>query len=227
LFFMPFNLIQIQGYSPLEAGASLLPISIILGTFSGWAGGLVSKYGAKIPLIVGPLIVAGAFLYITQIGIGGSYWTTIFPAVLIMAIGLTIVFAPLSTTVMSSAPMRLSGTASGVNNALISTANVLFVSLLGVVALQAFSAAVDHRIEPLELPALVRAQIEDETVKLANATAPVSLNSSQQAAVNSIFDLAFVDAFKVLMLFCAGLSVASAGVSWFMIDRKGHVQESG
>jgi EmrB/QacA subfamily drug resistance transporter len=227
LFFMPFNLIQIQGYSPLEAGASLLPISIILGTFSGWAGSLVSKYGAKIPLIVGPLIVAAAFLFITQIGIGGSYWTTIFPAVIIMAIGLTIVFAPLSTTVMSSAPMRLSGTASGVNNALISTANVLFVSLLGVVALHAFSSAVEHRIEPLQLPALVREQIEDETVKLANATAPASLNSSQQAAVNNVFDLAFIDAFRVLMLFCAGLSVASAGVSWFMIDRKGHVRESG
>ena len=227
LFFMPFNLIQIQGYTPLEAGASLLPISIVLGAFSGWAGGLVSKFGAKLPLIVGPLIVTVAFLYITQIGIGGSYWTTIFPAVLIMAIGLTIVFAPLSTTVMSSAPMRLSGTASGINNALISTANVLFVSLLGVVALHSFSAAVDRRIEPLQLSPMIREQIDEETVKLANAGAPRSLNSSQQAAVNNIFDLAFVDAFKILMLFCAGLSAASAAVSWRMIDSKGHAREPG
>ena len=220
LFFMPFNLIQIQGYSPLEAGASLFPISVILGIFSGWAGGLVAKYGAKLPLIIGPLIVTAAFLYITQIGIGGSYWLTIFPAVIIMAIGLTIVFAPLSTTVMSSAPMRLSGTASGVNNALISTANVLFVSLLGVVALQSFSAAVDRRIRPLDLPPLAIQQIGAETVKLANARAPDSLNASQQAAVNNIFDVAFVDAFRVLMLICAGLSAASALVSWRMIDGK-------
>lgn len=225
LFFMPFNLIQIQGYSPLEAGASLFPISVILGAFSGWAGGLVSKYGAKLPLIVGPLIVAAAFLFITQIGIGGSYWLTIFPAVVIMAIGLTIVFAPLSTTVMSSAPMRLSGTASGINNALISTANVLFVSLLGVVALHSFSAAVDRRIQPLDLPPLAVEQIDAETVRLADATAPASLNSSQQAAVNNIFDLAFVDAFRVLMVFCAGLSVASAVVSWRMIDGKPRVRE--
>lgn len=227
LFFMPFNLIQIQGYSPLEAGASLFPISVILGAFSGWAGGLVSRYGAKLPLIVGPLIVAAAFLYITQIGIGGSYWLTIFPAVVIMAIGLTIVFAPLSTTVMSSAPMRLSGTASGINNALISTANVLFVSLLGVVALQSFSAAVDRRIQPMDLPPLAIQQIDSETVKLADATAPASLNASQQAAVNNIFDLAFVDAFRSLMVFCAGLSVASSVVSWRMIDGKPRSKEPG
>jgi hypothetical protein len=220
LFFMPFNLIQIQGYSPLEAGASLFPISVVLGLFSGWAGGLVAKYGAKLPLILGPLIVAVAFLFITTIGIGGSYWVTIFPAVVIMAIGLTIVFAPLSTTVMSSAPMRLSGTASGINNALISTANVLFVSLLGVVALYSFGTAVHRRIEPLDLQPLAVEQIDSETVKLANATAPSSLNSSQRAAVNNIFDLAFVDAFRVLMFFCAGLSVASAVVSWRMIDGK-------
>ena len=227
LFFMPFNLIQIQGYTPLEAGASLFPISVILGIFSGWAGGLVSRYGAKLPLIVGPLIVAAAFLFIAQIGIGGSYWLTIFPAVVIMAIGLTIVFAPLSTTVMSSAPMRLSGTASGINNALISTANVLFVSLLGVVALQSFGAAVDRHVQPLELPALALQQIDAETVKLADATAPSSLNSSQQAAVNNIFDLAFVDAFKTLMVFCAGLSVASAVVSWRMIDGKPQTTKPG
>jgi EmrB/QacA subfamily drug resistance transporter len=227
LFFMPFNLIQIQGYSPLEAGASLFPISVILGAFSGWAGGLVSKYGAKLPLIVGPLIVTAAFLFITQIGIGGSYWLTIFPAVVIMAVGLTIVFAPLSTTVMSSAPMRLSGTASGINNALISTANVLFVSLLGIVALRSFGSAVDRRIESLDLPPLAVEQIAAETVRLADATAPDSLNSSEKAAVNNIFDLAFVDAFKVLMVFCAGLSVASAGVAWRMIDGKPREKEAG
>lgn len=123
--------------------------------------------------------------------------------------------------------MRRSGTASGINNALISTANVLFVSLLGVVALQSFSAAVDRRIQPLDLPPLAVEQIDAQTVRLADATAPTSLNSSQQAAVNNIFDLAFVDAFKVLMVFCAGLSVASAVVSWRMIDSKPRASEPG
>jgi len=74
---------------------------------------------------------------------------------------------------------------------------------------------------------MIREQIDEETVKLANAGAPRSLNSSQQAAVNNIFDLAFVDAFKILMLFCAGLSAASAAVSWRMIDSKGHAREPG
>lgn len=220
IFFLPFNLIQIQGYDILQAGAGFLPFPIILGVFSGWAGGLVSRYGAKLPLMIGPLIVSVGFLLFGQIGLGGNYWLTFFPAIIVMAIGMTLVVAPLTTTVMGSAPMRLSGTASGINTAINSTANVLAVAILGVVALATFSSSIDRQLQETDLSPQAITEIEAEQVKLANAQAPESLPPAEQDAVNHIFDLAFIDAFRVLMYACAGLGLTSAAVSWLMIEGK-------
>jgi len=220
IFFLPFNLIQVQGYDIIQAGLGFLPFPIIVGAFSGWAGTLVSRYGSKLPLIIGPLIVAVGLILFGQAGLGGSFWLTFFPAVIIMAIGMTVVIAPLTTTVMSSAPKRLSGTASGINTSINSTANVLAVAILGVVALSVFNSAVEQRLEPMDLSAQATAEIEMETRKLANAQAPDSLPLSQQTEVNRAFDLAFVDAFRVLMYICAGLVVGAAAVSLLMVDGK-------
>jgi EmrB/QacA subfamily drug resistance transporter len=220
IFFLPFNLIQVQGYDIIQAGLGFLPFPLIVGSFSGWAGGLVSKYGSKLPLVIGPLIVAVGLVLFGQAGLGGSFWLTFFPAVIIMAIGMTVVIAPLTTTVMSSAPKRLSGTASGINTAINSTANVLAVAILGVVALNVFNSSVNRQLEPMELSAKVSAEIQTETTKLANAQAPDSLPQDQQDDVNLAFDLAFVDAFAVLMYICAGLVVSASLVSLFMVEGK-------
>lgn len=220
IFFLPFNLIQVQGYDIIQAGLGFLPFPIIVGAFSGWAGTLVSRYGSKLPLIIGPLIVAVGLILFGQAGLGGSFWLTFFPAVIIMAVGMTVVIAPLTTTVMSSAPKRLSGTASGINTSINSTANVLAVAILGVIALSVFNSSVEQRLEPMDISAQATAEIEMETSKLANAQAPDSLPLSQQTEVNRAFDLAFVDAFRVLMYICAGLVVGAALVSLLMVDGK-------
>jgi len=220
IFFLPFNLIQVQGYDIIQAGLGFLPFPIIVGVFSGWAGGLVSRHGAKLPLIIGPLIVAVGLILFGRAGLGGSFWLTFFPAVIIMAIGMTVVIAPLTTTVMSSAPQRVSGTASGINTAINSTANVLAVAILGVLALNVFNSSVDRRLEPMDLSSATAAAIQAETTKLANAQAPHSLPLDQQVEVNRIFDQAFIDAFQVLMYVCAGLVGAGALVSLLMIEGK-------
>src|SRR5262245_51511428 len=75
LFFLPFNLIQVQGYSATEAGAALLPFVLLMFLFSRWSGGLVERFGARRPLIVGPAIVAVGFVLFLLPGKGGSYWT--------------------------------------------------------------------------------------------------------------------------------------------------------
>lgn len=221
IFFLPFNLVQVQGYSVLQAGAMILPFSLVLAAGSGWAGGLWHRYGAKLPLTIGPLVVALSFLLFGRIGIGEPYWLTFLPAVVVLGLGMTIIAAPLTTTVMSSAPSRLSGTASGINNTLLSTANVLAVALLGVVALQVFGGALNQRISALDLPTDARQQIEAEQAKMANLEAPQELGAVERSAVNSAVDSSFIDAFRAVMYICAGLAATSAAVAWVWIDGGG------
>jgi hypothetical protein len=157
-------------------------------------------------------------LLFARIGLGEPYVLTFLPAVVVLGIGMTVITAPLTTTVMSSAPANLSGTASGINNTLLSTANVLAVALLGVVALSTFAGSLEQRIAPLELPAAARAEIAAEQSRMADLQPPAGLPAGTAAAVETAVDEAFIDAFRNVMSLCAGLAVISAGVAWFLIE---------
>src|SRR5207237_8106831 len=108
-FFLPFNLIQVQGYAPLFAGAAFVPFILIMFLLSRWAGGLVHRFGAKLPLVIGPVITAVGFALFALPGITsgpGSYWTTSFPSVLAMGLGMTISVAPLTTAALRAVDNR-------------------------------------------------------------------------------------------------------------------------
>jgi EmrB/QacA subfamily drug resistance transporter len=218
IFFLPFNLIQVQGYTPLQAGAMILPLSLVIAAGSGWAGGLWYRYGPRRPLTIGPLIVGAAFLLFARIGIGEPYVFSFLPAVVVLGVGMTVITAPLTTTVMSSAPARLSGTASGINNTLLSTANVLAVALLGVVALHSFSAALNSKLAPLQLPAAARQELAANQSRMADLEPPAGLDAGSRAAVENAVDESFIAAFRNVMVLCAGLAAVSAAVAWFLIN---------
>src|ERR671914_287616 len=128
LYFLPFALIQVHGYSATAAGSSFLPFVIITFLMSRWAGGLVTRYGARLPLIIGPVIAAMGFILFAIPGTEGSYWTTFFPAVVVLGLGMSFVIAPLTTTAMNSVEGRHSGLASGVNNAVSRAAGLLAIT---------------------------------------------------------------------------------------------------
>jgi EmrB/QacA subfamily drug resistance transporter len=212
MFLAPMNLIQVQGYTTTAAGASLLPFPIIMFGLSRWSGGLVARIGSRLPLTIGPAVAAlGLALYALP-GIGGSYWTTFFPAVTVLAVGMSITVAPLTTTVMSAVEAAHAGVASGVNNAVSRIAALLAIAVFGVVLTQTFDARVKPSLRGLTLSAPAMAAVERELPKLAGAEvrALPGLSPDQGVAVQQTIGNAFVSAFRLVMLGAAALALVAA-----------------
>jgi EmrB/QacA subfamily drug resistance transporter len=132
LFLLPFLLIENHAYSTAGAGAAFLPFSIIMGLGSRWSGGLVARFGSRLPLIVGSSITALGFALLGLSGESESFWSGFLPGLTIVGIGMTVSVAPLTTTVLNAAPDDKSGTASGINNAAARVGGLLAVAALGL-----------------------------------------------------------------------------------------------
>jgi EmrB/QacA subfamily drug resistance transporter len=226
LYFLPFNLIQVHGYSATAAGSAFLPFIVITFVMSRWAGGLVTRYGAKLPLVIGPTMAAVGFLLFAVPGTGGSYWTTFFPAVVVQGFGMALVIAPLTTTAMNSVSGRHSGLASGVNNAVSRTASLLAIPVLGIFVFAAFSAGLDARVATLDLPPQAQQQLEAQKVDLGAAQVPEGLDTETAAAVQTAIAESFVAGFRIAMYVAAGLALMSAVAAGLLIEGKGQAVRS-
>ena len=133
MLLIPYVLIEAGGYSPIQAGLSLLPLSILLGGLSPLMGKLAVRLGPRIPLTLGPIIVGAGLLLATRIASNQAYWTNAFPAILIMSIGMTLAVAPLTSTVLAAVDKHQTGMASGFNSAVARLGGLIVVALMGAV----------------------------------------------------------------------------------------------
>jgi EmrB/QacA subfamily drug resistance transporter len=203
MFFLPLDLIQVQHYTATEAGAALLPLILVVFLLSRWSGGLIVGYGARLPLMVGPLIAGVGFGLFTRGAAGGSYWSTVFPAVMVLGLGLAVSVAPLTTTVMSSIDQSRAGVASGINNAVSRVAGLLAIAVLGLVFAAAFNGRFERGLDALGLAGVERQTVEAQRGRLAAAT-------SADVRVQRLIRESFVGAYRVVLWIAVGLSVASA-----------------
>lgn len=221
LYFLPFNLQQTQGYSPAAAGAALLPFTITVFLLSRWSGGLIQRIGAKVPLVCGTILAGIGFALFAAPGLGGSYWTTFFPAVLMLSLGMALVIAPLTTSVMNAAPVEQSGAASGINNAVSRSAGLIAIAVMNLVFVAIFNPAFDANVAALHLsPDLLRA-VEAQRGLLGAAHAPAGTAPATAAAVTHAVNLAFLSAFRVVSIVCAALALASSVAAGLMIEGAG------
>jgi hypothetical protein len=217
-FLVPMHLIQVQGYSATEAGGAVLPLPLIMFALSRWSGGLVARIGSRVPLTVGPAIAACGMALYARPGIGGSYYTTFLPAVIVLSLGMAVTVAPLTTTVMGAVGTEHAGVASGVNNAVSRVAGLLAVAVFGVLLTQTFDSKVRTSLDDLRLAASARTAIDRELPKMAGAdleTVP-AVDTSQRAAIHDAVAGAFVSAFRLVMMGAAVLALAASIAGAFL-----------
>lgn len=203
LFYLPLNLIQIQRYTPAHAGAALLPMVLLMFLLSRWSGGLMARYGARGPLVVGPLMTAAGYMLLARPDVGGSYWTTYFPAVMVLGLGMAVSVAPLTTVVMSSVAESRAGAASGVNNAVSQVASLLALAVLTPFFFHTFTRSLAYRLAA----APVSMETRRATMEQRNRLGAIEV---EDPSARHAVDEAFVNGFRVVALLASGLAVAAS-----------------
>jgi len=220
-FLFPVSLMQVYGYSATAAGAAGLPLTLLMFFLSRWSGGLVARYGGKIPLIVGPILVAAGFtVFAMVLAGGGGYWRSFFPGMLVLGFGMAVTVAPLTTVVMNSVDQNHTGAASGINNAVARLAGVLAIALVGILLVNVFSARLDRSLQSLSLSPEITRQIRSREIELAGMELPENLDLNTRQAARHAVSGAFLAAFRVVLFSCGGLGLGSAAVAWFLVPKK-------
>jgi EmrB/QacA subfamily drug resistance transporter len=223
LFFLPLNLIQVQGYSPTAAGLTQVPLMVLLVLLSTWAGRMVDRRGPRLPLTIGPAVAGMGFLLLAYPGVttgSGEFATSFLPGIALIGVGLGLTAAPLSTTVMVSVHSQRLGLASGINSSVTRLAGVFAIAVLGPLMLTWFSHSLQENVFSLGLAPDISAQLKREAAKLAAAQVPAELSEEDAAQVSSAIKAAFVDAFRWVVGIAAMLCWAGALIAARLLPGK-------
>lgn len=219
VYFLPFDLIQVHGYTALQAGMAFLPFALILGLGSAFAASLIRRFDPRWVLGIGPCITGLGFLLLTVPDVHADYFTGFFPAVVVMGVGMTVSVTPLTTVVMESLSTHQAGIASGVNNTASRLAGVLAVAALTALAVSLFSPALAHELRGAGVPVALAAQVQAGAGRLAELTAPSGTPPALAHAVHDAVSLAYVHTFRWVMVCCALAAVAGGVVAWFTLAK--------
>ena len=223
-FFLPFAIIQVHGYSAELAGAVFLPLTIVMALLSRWSGGLLDRFGARLPLVVGPTIAALGFALLAWSVGGGSYWPFLGSAT-VLGLGMAISVAPLTTVVLNAVPAHQTGTASAINNADASLASLLAVAIFGMLALGFYDRALDRHLQEATISAQTRQAVEAARGQFIVPQAVRTAAGPEQTAARVIIKTALGDSIQKVMLLAALFALAAAA-SGAMVPRTVHPQHS-
>ena len=210
LFFLPFNLMQVQGWSATQAGAALLPLILAIALFSFGAGQMVVRFGQRLPLVVGPAIAALGFALLALPGVDSDYWSGFFPGLAVIGLGLGIAVAPLTIVVMAAVAPNRAGLASGVNNSASRIAMLMAVAIFGVVMFEVYSAHFEAALQSVPLDPGSRALIGAHLADLAGMEIPPALDARGARLVRAAIDQSFVAGFRTVALISAAVALLSA-----------------
>lgn len=211
-FLVPLLLIQVKHYSATAAGAAFLPFPIIVFALSRWSGGLVGRTGARLPLTVGPVISAIGLALFARVGISDSYWMGVFPAVVVLGLGMAITIAPLTTTVMGAVPSEHAGVASGVNNSVSRIAGLLAIAVFGVVLTRRFDEKMRPTLAQSWISPEVKARLDEELPKMAGAQLDsIPLESQHRSVLQGAVSESFLSGFRLVAMESAILALVAAG----------------
>ena len=216
-FFLPFEFIALRGDSVAASGAAFLPFTVIMGGLSRWSGGLLERFSARSLLTAGPLIAALGFALLALPDAHSSFWTAFLPAMIVLALGMTLSVAPLTTTVMNAVPSHQAGVASGINNAVARVATLLAVAVLGVVAVTAFDRGLDRRIAAPQLDATVRDALAARHGKLAAASSDEHGSAEERRQIEEIAGASLLGAVRTAYAAATLLALAAALCAALMI----------
>jgi EmrB/QacA subfamily drug resistance transporter len=208
-FFLPFALIQVHGYPATLAGTTFLPFTIIMAALSRWAGGLLDRFGARLPLVIGPAIAAWGIGAIGLTVANGSY-AEFLVSIAILGFGMVVTVAPLTATVINAVPARQTGVASGISDTVASVASLLAIAILSAVAL----SILDHELtRNLQNPALsegVKHALAAARGQLVIEPALADIQGADRASAESILKASLAGSIKWAMLIAAAIALSGA-----------------
>ncbi len=216
-FFLILFVQQVGGYTPIEAGLSLLPITIMMFLLSRRFGALADRVGPHLFMGCGPIVAGLGLLLLARADADASYLTQILPGVLVFGLGLSLTVAPLTATVLSSVEVGHSGLASGVNNAIARIAGLLAIAALGAVVSSVFQSRLDHDIPPSRLAPSTRTAVASARNRPL-VTDVSGVPAADRARVHAALVDASVHAFRIGMGVGAGLAILGGVVALVGIE---------